>query len=331
VAYDYDLIEEVARIYGYHNLPTHLPCGQIPIQPKDRIFYWEEIVKNVLAGLGLTEVYNYSMTSQRILNRAGFGQAELLKIANPLNEEMMAMRPTLMAGILQNIADNLNNFSSLRIFELGNIYLPKGSKELPEELLKLTGAILMQDQDCFFQAKGVVELLLKKLGINRFEFKLTDQNCPLWQKQAALDVFVNQKYVGQFGLVNNKLLESFGINKPAAVFDFDFLALVHLATAVKTFSPIPEFPNITRDLAIIINHDLAWGKIRNLVKKVDRLIVDVDYLSIFTAKDLPADKKSLAFRVTFRALDRTLKSEEADAIIEKIINRLKNEFQAQLR
>lgn len=330
VIFEYDLIEEIARIYGYHNLPTQLPAGDIPVEQPDLTFFWEDKTKNILAGLGFSEVYNYSMVSKELLRRVKFSEKEALKISNPLNEELEYLRTTLLGGIFKNVSDNLNNFSAQKIFELSNVYLPTKENQLPLERPRLTGAIV-SNEDAFLLAKGTVEFILKKLGIFAYNLKPTDPACPLWGKAHCLDIYQGRQFLGQFGLIKNSILEEFDINKQVAIFDFDFFVLAKLATAVKSFKPIPEFPSVTRDLAIIVDQKLNWEEIRNLVNRTDQLITDVEYLSTFTGKDLPADKKSLAFRITFRANDRTLKSEEVDAVIKKIVQKLETALGAKLR
>ena len=331
VAADYDLIEEIARLYGYHNLPAVMPAGEIPAGQKDPGFFWESAVKNYLAGLGFCEVYNYSMVSSGLLNKVGFDPKHAVKIANPLNEEMEYMRTTLMAGILKTAADNLNNFSEQKIFELSAVYLPTKDNDLPEELPKLTGALVGGGEEAFLAAKGTVEFLLKKMGIKNWEMKLTDQSCPLWQKGLALDIFLNDKFLGQFGLINDNILEKFGINKPVAVFDFDFKVLASLGSTVKSFLPLPAFPGSSRDLAVVLDEKISWQKISRLMEKINPLVVGVEYLSTFSGESLGEGKKSLALRLVFRAPNRTLKSEEVDGIVKTAVASLEKEFGAKLR
>lgn len=329
VEFEHDLIEEVARIYGYHNLPTELPAGKIPIEPKDRIFFWEDKVKDLLSGLGFSEVYNYSMVSKELLNKVGFPESKALPIDNILNEEMQFMRTTLLAQILQTVSNNLNNFNNQNIFELSNIYLLDKPTQLPQELPKLTGAIV--NDDPFFSAKGVMEFLLNKIGIKDYELKLTDQSCPLWEKGLALDVFSGKNFLGQFGIIKKNILGNFDIKKPVAVFDFNFSALAGLATTIKSFNNLPEFPSIVRDLSLVIDSSIVWKDIKDLIRHSDKLIVGLDYLNTFIDQSLGDNKKSLALRITFRSAERTLKSEEVDQIINKLVKELENKFHAKLR
>jgi len=348
VTAEHDLIEEVARIYGYHNLPTELPPGEIPVQAKDPVFFWENLAKQSLAGLGFTEVYNYSMVSQELLQKAKFSAKFALKIFNPLNEEMAYLRATLFPQILQNVSANLKNFSSQKIFELNNIYLPQAPNDLPAEFSWLSGAVLDQDSaNSFLAVKGIVESLLKKLGISRYQFLASDRQCPLWEKDYALDIYQGRpfgktqgrqfgktqgrQFLGQFGLVNQNILEKFDIKKPLAVFDLDFSQVVKLANKIKTYQPLPEFPGVSRDLAIVVDKKLSWQMVSDSVNHFDRLIVGVEYLSTFADPSLGANKKSLALRLVFRASDRTLKSEEVDEVMKKVVKKLENGFGAKAR
>ncbi len=330
IEFEHDLVEEVARIYGYHNLPTQMPEGKIPAESKDLLFFLEDKIRNLLFGLGFSESYNYSMVSKQSLQKTNFSEKDAIKINNPLNEEMQYMRTTLLPGIFQNVSDNLNNFSEFKIFELSNVYLKAEKNALPNETLKLTGAVVAE-KDTFFQLKGVSAFLLKNIGILGYEMRLTDYLCPLWQTGQCLDIYKNEFFIGQFGIVNSNILEKFGIKKPVGVFDFEIPQLARFVSTTKSFQAIPEFPAVTRDLAIIIDKKISWQEIKNKVNQTDELIVDIEYLSTFSDESFGKEKKSLAFRIIFRANNRTLKSEDADEVIKKVVQKLKDTFGAILR
>jgi len=330
VEFEHDLIEEVARIFGYHNLPTSLPQGEIPVQTKEPVLFWEDKVKDILVSLGFTESYNYSFVSKDLLQKVKFPVKEALKIYNPLNEEMEYMRTTLIGQVLQNVAGNVKSFPQQKIFELSSVYLPTKEDKLPDELPKLTG-VVVGSQDIFLQTKGVVEFLLKELGISGYKLELTDPKCPLWEKGHCLDIYKGKKFLGQFGLVKQNILEKFNIKQSVCLFDFDFQVLAKLATTIKTFQSIPEFPSVTRDLAIVVDQKLSWQEVSQIVNKADRLIVKVEYLSTFSDSTLGKGKKSLALRMVFRSSDRTLKSEEVDQVVNKVIKKLDKSFEAKLR
>lgn len=326
---EHDLIEEIARIHGYPNIPAVLPDGEIPVVIKDKELIWESNTKHVLAGLGFTEVYNYSMVSKEVLKISKTGASDAIKIDNPLNEDMEYMRVALAPQILQNVADNINNFSHQKIFELSNIYLPTASNKLPIEQSQLTGAIV-STEDAFRQAKGVIEALFRKLGIDLFSLSsVTDSY--LLEKGKALEIKKGSKVLGQFGLVKQGLLDKYGIDKPLAVFNLDFSALAKLATHARKYKPVAEFPIIQRDLSVVLNNKVSWEEIEKVVSKADSLITNVEYLSTFVDAKLGKSSKSIAFRLTLRAKDRTLKSEEADMVVNKVVKKMEQQFKITLR
>lgn len=326
---EYDLIEEIARIYGYHNIPAILPDGVIPVVAKDKELVWESNVKHILVGLGFTESYNYSMVSKDVLKVSKTAMANAIKIDNPLNEDMEYMRVALAPQILQNVADNIDNFSNQKIFELSNVYLPTTTNKLPIEQSQLTGAVV-STQDTFRQARGVVEVLMRKLGISAFSLSPVADSY-LLEKSKALEVKKGSKVLGQFGLVKQGLLDKYDIDKPVAIFDFDFSVLAKLATHVRKYQPVAEFPIIQRDLAVVIDNKVSWEEIEKVVSRADALITVVEYLSTFVDVKLGKSNKSIAFRLTLRSKDRTLKSVEADAVIQKVVTKLQKSFNIKVR
>ena len=325
----HDIIEEIARIYGYDELPRTLPSGELPGLVEDSSFAWESLAKNLLVGWGFTEVYNYSMVSAQLLTDLDFPVKKAVRIANPLNEEMAYLRLTLLPQILVNIKINQKNFSRLKIFELSHVYLTENNK-LPKELLRLTAAV-GGGKDNFLAVKGIAELLLEKFGINNYQFKITDENCPIWEKGKGLDVYQENNFLGQFGLIRSDVLEKFDLDFPVACLDFDFTTLVKLANKQKIYVPMPEFPDVNRDLAIVVDQKITWQEVSELVNQSNPLLEKVEYLSTFVSPALGENKKSLAFRLTFRAPDRTLKVEEVEAVVEKVVSSLEKKFGARLR
>ena len=310
--------------------PTQLPTGQMPVRPKDLELVWEDKAKDVLSGLGFTEVYNYSMVSEWLLKQSGINSDQALKIANPLSEDMEYLRPVLFPQMLQNIASNINNFSELRLFELSKTYVPNKSNDLPTEVPKLVGAMVL-DHDVFSAAKGTAEFLLKKMGIKNYQFSEIDSQVKFWQPGSALNIMVGNDLLGHVGLMNSNLTSKFSIINSVAFFTFDFATLAKYASPVQAYQSIPQFPAVQRDLAIVVSQNLSWRQVEALVTAADGLVESVVYLSTFINQSIGPDKKSLAFRLTFRASDRTLKSEEVDLVVKKIVDKLKTSFGASLR
>ncbi|MDX9892877.1 MAG: phenylalanine--tRNA ligase subunit beta [Patescibacteria group bacterium] len=328
---EHDLIEEIARTYGYHNLPTRLPSGEIPLEARDHSFDWEDQIKNLLVGLGFNEVYNYSMISAQLLEKISFKPEQCLKIDNPLNEDLVYLRPTLISHLLWDISNNLKNFSTQQIFELSNIYLPTKAKELPEEKQRLTLA-MVGDDEIFLAAKGLAELMLKKLGINDYQLMLTDSQCPIWQKGLGLDIKVGKQLIGQVGIINEAITNRFDIDKPVGVVDFDFNSVVQLASTEVSYQDLPEFPAVERDLSLVLDSHVSWGEIKEVLVGIDELVVDSEFISQYQNEEvLGKHKKNYVFRIVFRSNKRTLKSQEVDEIMKKVITRLADNFAAILR
>jgi len=328
VAQEFDLVEEVARMYGYHTLPSRLPAGMLPGRHSDLLLRFEDTIKDILAGAGFNEVYHYSMISAELLKKFGMKPTEALPIANPLNEELGLMRPVLSPQLLATVAENLNHDDNFSLFELSNTYQPAKEKSLPAEVSKLAAALV--GPDGLLRAKGVVELLFERLGIVA-DFQSQTERLIWWQRGSALDVMAGKTVLGHIGIVSEKMAKDFGIEVPVALLTFDVGALFKQSRPVTAFEPIPEFPAIQRDVATVVADTVSWLEIAGAVSRVDDLITDVVYLNTFSDVSLGAKKKSIAFRIVLRSRERTLKSTEADAVIDKIIDTIKKQFNAQLR
>ena len=326
----HDLIEEVARIYGYSSLPTRLPAGNLPGRATDPRLVWQDAIKDILVGAGFSEVYNYSLVSASLLKAAGGAGKDAIELANPLSEDLKYLRTSLLPQLLKNVADNLGNARTQRLFELSNTYRPRGSKELPEERPQLAGVVVDPAATFLLDAKGAVELMLKKIGITGYQASVGSAGS-IWEHNAAITFTLKRKTIGVCGVVNPKLHNQFGIAKPVAAFIFDVTLLTGAASAVSVYQPIPEFPAIERDIALTVDQRVSWQQINDQVQGIDPLLVAVEYLSTFTDARLGAGKKSVAFRVVFRSTERTLKSEEADAVVTKIIKTLEAGLGAKLR
>ena len=329
VAMPEDIIEEVARIYGYHKLPISLPTGEIPKHSNDTVTVWADLYKDVLQGVGFTEIYSYSMVSKRVLERLYINPDSCLKIANPLNEDLEYMRPTLLPGILEAMAFNQENFEKIKIFELSRVYLPKG-KDLPDESLRLFVA-LSGGEDLFSRIKGVAELLLKKFGVSETKYiSKPTEGKSVWRKGICQDMIRADKTIGRIGFIDKGILHSFGIKKDMAVLDLDFSHLALVSSTMKKYTPPPAYPQIIRDLALVVIPDLSWKDLEDYISRFHVLIQRVDYLSTYTGKELEG-KKSVALRLIFQSDKRTLKSGEVDDIIKQLVVQLEQKFGAKLR
>jgi len=316
-----DLIEEIGRVYGFEKIRPKSPY--IPaIPPKDKMsVFWEDFSKNILKEIGFSEVYNYSFLSESLAKKLSLSK-DLIVLENPISSETKYLRFSLIPGLLKNAKENLKNFKGVKIFELGKIYFKKGFSEK----IALTG--LITGSESFYFAKGIVDLLLEKLGISDFwydEFEASpeDSKKSFWQKGKCAEIKIGNKEVGFLGEISSKLVNKMEIADKIVVFDFDFEKLQKLCSEEHEYQPISRFPSAVRDLAILIPKD---EKVISVLNEINRaggeLVRDVDLFDIYEGEELPLGKKNLAFRVIYQSKDHTLTKEEIDDLQSKIINTL---------
>ncbi len=341
-----DLIEEIARIYGYHKLPTELPVGKIPQKEKNQQLYWENKTKEILSGVGMSEIHSYSFVSEELLKKCGFDSKKCLKLLNPLNADLEYMRPSLIPSLLQIISQNQKIKEEFEIFELANVYLPKKSGALPDERLNLCGAIVQKENEkLFYQTKGIIELLFKKIGVDdkvishqamdkkqRSVSSPTDNIYNILHPIKTAEIFIKDEQVGVIGEINLEILKKFDIKSSVAMFDFDFSKLIKYTTTNRTYQPIIKFPPIKLDLAIVLDRKILWNNIQKLIyKNGENFVKEVELFDIYEGRGVPKDKKSLAFHITYQSANRTLEDKEINKIQEKIINALEKNFKAEVR
>jgi len=298
-----DLIEEIARIYGYHNLPSIMPKGALPTTKRETNFYWEDKAKDFLKHQGFFEVYNYSFASEGAI-----------KIKNPLNKDLEYLRPSLLPSLLQNLSENQHYADEIKLFELERVYLLRKGQELPQENFRLSGllcnhATIQPSSHAFFVVKGIVENLLKELGITGLNFTPDTQNPTTTN------------------ILNPKGLKIGAIDHGSVVttFDLDFDIVTKLASNLKTYEPIPEYPPIIEDLSIILPPKTFVAKVISLIKKQSDLIRKIEVVDIYP------EKGSVTLRITYQHAKKTLTDTEVSKIREKIITTLQSSLKAQIR
>lgn len=330
-----DLIEEVARLFGYHNLSASLPTGEIPQTKREENFYWEKRAKNALKYWGFTETYTYSMVSSSLLETCGFEVKKTLKIQNPLNEDLVYMRPHLLPSLLSVYQKNQNLAEDLRLFEMSNVYLLQ-KNDLPIEQLRLCG---IMSGEKFLEVKGVIEALLDNLGIGNSQFlPYTIHYTPhtsLWHP-GRTTVIRNMNLprptrrrveagneLGIMGEIQPSILEKFGIKDRLAVFDLDFSILTKLATKIRRYHPIPKYPPMIEDLAVIANRKVLTAEIMETMKSVSNLIKDITLWDTF--------QNTRTFHITYQSPSKTLGDKEVGEIRNRIIEILKKKFSAEIK
>jgi len=318
-----DLVEEIARIYGYHQLPSILPQGEIPLRPRNPLLEKEEQIKDILKFWGFTEAPNYSMTSEKTLKNLEINPEDCVKIANPLTEDLVYLRPSLIPSLLEVINKN-STYSQVKVFELANVYFPKKQNELPEEISTLTVAV---NNDNFFYLKGVLEGILKELGVEIFEFRPYPFKKTFYGKifhpLKTAEIIVKNKPVGILGEINPSILNRFEINQKVTIFEINLWQTVKFATGIKKYTPIPKYPPIIEDLAFIFPPKVEVEKVIQLIKQTSPIIWNVELIDFY--------KNTRTFRITYQSYEKNLSDEEVRKIREKIIKNLQQNYGVKLK
>ncbi|MFC1918742.1 phenylalanine--tRNA ligase subunit beta [Chloroflexota bacterium] len=336
-----DLIEEVARVVGYDKIPTTMLSQPIPHQNPEPVIGLKREVRQQLAGYGFQEIIGYSLTGWETLEKLSSQKRVLeplpIRVANPMTVEQEYLRPNLRTNLLAALSHNRRHEDGgIRLFELGKVYLPKAN-DLPDEPEMLCGLLSgpefekswrgEEGQLDFFVAKGVVEGLLERLGAEVSFEHCSDESLHL-SNQAA--VFLDGKRAGVVGELHPKVLENFGIAEAACMFEIDLVALLPFTLDHKMFKPIPRFPAVVRDMALIVDAEVVHQRIVDIIKGFS-LVEGVAIFDLYSGDQVPQGKKSLAYRITFQSPAYTLTDEEVNKVQQQILNRLANELGATLR
>ena len=338
-----DLVEEVVRVIGYDAVPTVMLSTPIPFHSPSPGIALREEVRDLLTAGGMQEVINYSVASMDLIERAVpvDSDAPPMRLANPMSATHEYLRPTLQAGLLANLAVNqAQGPGPFRLFEAGRVFLPR-SGDLPEEV-EIVAAVLAGRRGeaswhdatdgggmDFYDAKGMVEWLLERLGI-RAEWEPREH--PVYQPGRCAVVRSGGAELGFAGEIHPAIRERFGLDfVTVAGFELRLSALLAaLPESERHFASLPRFPAATRDLALIVPADVPAGRVTELIMR-NRLVQRAELFDIYSGENLEPGTKSLAFHVHFQAADRTLTNEEVSRSLDGLLRNLGREVGAILR
>ncbi len=328
VSREVDLIEEVVRIYGMKNVVSTYPLMHSEVE-RNFGYFRVDRVKEVLSDLGLNEAINYSFIGEKLYSKFGLPVDKLVRIKNPLSEEWVYMRDYIFPSLVQNAVNNINrNEKDVFLFEVAKVFIP-GSGELPTERLKLglliTGEVpegLWNRREVdFYDLKGVVESLSEFLRVP-LEFKATDSYRFLHPGQSA-EVLLGEKPVGFIGKLHPDVNEAFDVKEEIFVGEVDLEELLEASKEVEPrFKPIPKFPPVMRDIAVLVDRETPVAEIEKVIRERAKFLEKVTLFDVYEGKGIPEGKKSVAFSLTFRAPDRTLSDEEVNRILSAIMDSL---------
>jgi len=341
-----DLMEEVARLAGYDLIPSASPVARLASAKRAEDQVIRQYAKETLVSLGFCEILSYSFINPRAIDllrlKNDDQRRKLLPLRNPLSEDQSVMRTSLVPNMLETAARNQrqNNFN-LRLVELSKVFFSKEGEELPEERFNLCGLLsglrrppgwneTGQTVD-FYDAKGAVEVLLMNLGVKDLRWSDKD-SAPYLNPEAAARVYAADVYLGDLGEVDPGVLESFDVKGPVYLFDIDFDLLMEKTISVKEFQPLPRFPAINRDLAIVVSDSVpAQDLLDYLEEHRPQYAESITLFDQYRGTQVARGRKSLAFRITYRSEERSLTDLEVNEIHTDLSQKIVDAFEAQLR
>jgi len=336
-----DLAEEVARIIGYDSIPTTMLSSQLPRHEPVPMLSLKRQLRNILVSCGFQEVLTYSLTSLEMLSRLSpeprlIGPAPM-KVANPMSREQEYLRTSLRAGILSVLARNERcQENDIRLFEIGKVFLPL-EKDLPQEK-EILCAVLSgshrklswrskEEPIDFFVAKGVVEAILSQFGLDASFEKGEDESlCP----GRVASVVVGGENLGVVGEIHPKVSGAFELSDAVYLIEIDLDKLSSFMVTLEKYQPIPRYPSTSRDIALLVDEQVTYQQICDIIQNYS-LVNSVALFDLYVGEQVPAGKKSLAFRVIYQSPTHTLTDNEVDKVQQQIIDKLQRDLRASLR
>ncbi len=337
-----DLIEEIARVYGYDNIPTALPKGDIPVPAPNPKVEVRKRIKRFLLAAGMMEVVNYSFSDPNCFEKIRLPSdsplRETLRLQNPLSPEMSILRTTLIPGLLENTQHNRNHqINAISLFEIGGVFVRDGNQKEPERVAGvLAGQIgdgvygnLYRNPD-FFDIKGLVEGMLEVCGVTEYTLQKTD--VPTFHPGRNAVVLLGETQVGTFGEAHPEVLENYDLPYKAYLFDFDLEALVSATVFSRRFEPISIYPKVERDLAIVVDKAvLSDIPIELIYTTGGEWVESVRLFDVYEGEQVPEGKKSLAYTIVYHSDAETLTDKAVNALHERVVEHLHQELGAELR
>lgn len=323
-----DIAEEVARFYGYDKIPATLPCGEATtgkISFKLRI---ENIARGVAEQFGFNEGMTYSFESPKVYDKLLVRKEDKLRenvvISNPLGEDFSIMRTTPLNGMLTSLSTNYNRRNKdVRLYELGNIYLPKAlpMTELPEERIQLT--LGMYGEGDFFSLKGVIEEILEKIGMKKITLYDPQSEKPFLHPGRQAKIIYNNTVIGYLGEVHPEVLDNYNIGEKAYIAVLDMPELVSRASFDTKYEGIAKYPAVSRDISMVMKKDILVGQVEEIIRKNGgNLLESYKLFDIYEGAQIKEGYKSVAYSISFRAKDRTLEDKDVNTVMNKIVDGL---------
>ena len=320
-----DISEEIARFYGYQNIPNRKLGGvaNAKLTPEQKM---EKLVSQTLLGCGLSEIATFSFISPKHYDKIRLSKDDPRRsgvvISNPLGEDTSVMRTTVIPSMLDVLSRNYNNRNAAAsLFEISNEYIYNGTEKLPDENVKVTLGMYGDTVD-FFSLKAVIEELLYVTGVSGYDVvPVTDD--PTFHPGRTAALKIGDVQIGYLGEIHPAVLSNYGIGAKAYIGQLDFASLIKFGNLKRVYKPLPRFPASSRDLAFVCDIDLPVMTLEKAISgAVGKILEDITLFDVYVGSQIPDKMKSVAFSIKMRAADHTLTDEESDSAMKKAIDAL---------
>ena len=320
-----DIAEEIARIYGYDAIPDSAINGKAngKFTPQQK---FEQTAQNAMIAQGYSQIMTYSFISPKEYDLIGMPAddpgRQSVRILNPLGEDTSIMRTTALPSLMETLALNYSRRNdAVAFYEIAKVYQPVEGQELPDERKKMMLGAYGNDMD-FFKLKGAVEVLLNALNVGEGEF-VAEKNAYAYHPGRTASILVDGVTVGILGEIHPKVADAYGIRSRVYAAELDLGKLFEHRAKEKTYKPLPKFPSVTRDLAILCDKDLPVASLKTvIVENVGDLLEKVELFDVYQGSQIPENKKSVAYSFTMRSETSTLSDKQCDKIVRKIVTGL---------
>ncbi|GEN94303.1 phenylalanine--tRNA ligase subunit beta [Pediococcus ethanolidurans] len=337
-----DILEEIARIYGYDNLPSTLPTGSTTI---GRLTTSQQVIRGIrelLQGSGLNQAMSYGLTTAEKAKMFMMQESEETKLDFPMSQDHAVLRMNLISGLLDDVAYNVaRKEANVALYEQGRVFYRTADVDRPSEVEHLAGAITgsmvtksWYDKEVpvdFYQLKGIVALLLHDLNLEESVSYVANQTRPEMHPGRTADIYLGDHVIGFIGQVHPQIEKQFKIPE-TYVFELDLQALLDAPKRIQHYEPISKYPAITRDVALLIDKEVSNTEIvAALKKKSNHHLEDIQLFDVYSGKHIPENKKSVAYTLTYRDKHNTLTEDEVNQEFEQAISELKSTFEVEIR
>jgi len=342
-----DLMEEVARLAGYNNIPITFPAMPAEGRPQNHNLELRNRLKNLMTGFGFTEAITYSFVAEGSCDRLRIKPEDerrnFIHILNPLSEDQAVMRTSLATGLIETAVGNIaRQIKNLKIFEIGKIFIKTGAEELPRESEFLAALWTGARHDAswhgreiqcdFYDLKGVAEGLIGALKLENIRFTaMAEGDCEYTRPGYTASILAGDTPVGLVGEIDPQVRDTFDLKQPAYILELDLDQIYSIIPQTKSSKPIPKFPAIYRDITIIVDRNIETQTVLETVGKIrEPLVESLHLFDVFEGKPIAAGNKSVSFRITYRSSEKTLEDDDVNDLHKSITEHLLEAFDATL-